>query len=247
MRAWKFTGVMALGVVAGAVSSLADQSVPAVAERQIYSYSVLHPLYGEIGTFTDTIDRSSETTRIDGHLRIAVKVLGVVAYRMASDTTEIICNDRLVSLRSVTEKDGQHIQVIGEARGDQFVGSASAGSFAGPATIVPSDPWVLKNTGEETVIFTDTGRIYNVHISGGDYDTISMNGASVLARHYVVMGVRRNDVWFDSRKIPVLFRIVEDGTPIDFVLQSSESTAAIAPAADPARAALTQAENSEKK
>ncbi len=203
---------MGLSVIAGAR--------PALAEQQVYIYSVVHPVYGEIGTLTDTIDRSPEATRIDSRLRIAVNLLGVVVSRQETDTTEIMHGNRLVSLQSVTEKDGGHFEVHGETQGDQFVVNATAGSFASPATIAPSAPWVLKRTGEQTVVFTDTGRITNIYISGGDYDTISVNGASVSARHFVVMGDKRQEVWLDNREIPVMFRTIGNGTPIDFMLQN---------------------------
>jgi len=36
-----------------------------------------------------------------------------------------------------------------------------------------------------------------------------------------VSGDKRQEVWLDNRKIPVMFRTVEDGTPIYFVLQVS--------------------------
>jgi len=194
---------------------------PALARQQIYVYSVVHPIYGEIGTFTDTIDRSPEATRIDSRLRIAVKFFGIVVYRQEATTTEIMHGNRLVSLQSVSEKDGRHLEVHGEAQGDRFVVTATAGSFIGPAAIAPSDPWVLKHTGDATVVFTDTGRIITLHVSGGDYDTVSLHGTSVSARHFVVIGDKRQEVWLDNREIPVMFRTVENGTPIDFVLQNA--------------------------
>ena len=208
-------------IVAAIGLSLITGTMPALAVQQVYIYSVVHPIYGEIGTLTDTIDRSPEATRIDSRLRIAVKLVGIVVSRQETDTTEIMRGNRLVSLQSVTKKDGRHLEVHGEAQGDQFVVNSTTGSFTGPATIAPSDPWVLKRTGEQTVIFTDTGRITTMFISGGDYDTISVNGASVLARHFVVMGDKRLEVWLDNREIPIMFRTVENGTPIDFVLQNA--------------------------
>jgi hypothetical protein len=220
-RARAIAAAMGLSAIAGAA--------PAVAGPQVYTYSVLHPIYGEIGTLTDTIDRDSVTTRIDASLRIAVKFLGIVVSRQKTDTTEILTGDRLVSLQSVTEKDGRHFEVHGEIEGDQFVVNATAGSFTGPTTIAPSDPWVLKRIGEQTVVFTDTGRITNMYISGGDYETVSVNGASVSARHFIVMGDKRQEVWLDNQEIPVMFRTVEDGRPIDFVLQNP--TTALVPGA----------------
>jgi len=65
----------------------------------------------------------------------------------------------------------------------------------------------------------DTGRKINVRVSGGDYDKISVNGALVSARHFTVTGDKRQEVWLDRRKTPIMFRTVEDGTPIYFVLQ----------------------------
>jgi hypothetical protein len=211
-RAREIAAAMGLSVIASAG--------PAVAEPQVYTYSVVHPIYGDIGTLTDTIDRSPETTRINARLRIAVTLLGIVVSRQETDTTEILHGDRLISLQSVTDKDGQHLEIHGEAQGDHFVVDTPAGSFAGPATIAPSDPWVLKRTGEKTVVFTDTGRIVTVQISGGDYDRVAVNGASVSARHFIVTSVKRQEVWLDDREIPVMFRTVEDGTPIDFVLKN---------------------------
>ena len=216
-RTWAIAAAVSLSVIAGAA--------PGASGPQVYNYSIRHPIYGDIGTLTDTIDRGSETTRIDARLRIAVRILGIVVSRQETDTTEILHGDRLVSLQSVTEKDGRHFEVHGKIRGDQFVVNATTGLFAGPATIAPSDPWILKRTGEQTVVFTDTGRITNMHISGGHADTVSVNGASVSARHFIVMGDKLQEVWFDNRDIPIMFRTVEEGTPIDFVLQNAATAA----------------------
>jgi hypothetical protein len=211
-RAWAIGAAMAFGVIAGAVPALADQ--------QLYTYAVIHPFYGKIGTLTDTIDRTPEGTRIHASLRIAVDVLGIVVYREESDITEVLHGNRLVSLQSVTERDdGRHVEVHGEAQGDRFVVYTTAGSFTAPASTAPSDPWVLKHTGEGTMVYPDTGIIVGVRISGGGYDTISVNGASISARHFVVMADKRQDVWLDDREIPVMFRTIESGTQIDLVLQ----------------------------
>jgi hypothetical protein len=86
---------------------------------------------------------------------------------------------------------------------------------------------VLQHTGEATVVFTDTGRIIDLNISGGDYEAVAVNGVSISARHFVVMGDKRQDVWLDHREIPIMFRTVEDGTPIDFVLQNATTAPAL--------------------
>ena len=69
------------------------------------------------------------------------------------------------------------------------------------------------------MVHIDTGRMIEVRISGGECDTISVNGASAPARHFIVTGDKRQEVWLDNRKTPIMLRTVEDGTPICFVLQ----------------------------
>jgi hypothetical protein len=210
---------MGLGLIVSAT--------PALARQQIYIYAVKHPFYGVIGTYTDMIDRSAEATRIDSRLRIAVRFLGIVVYRQEANTTEIMIGNRLVLLHSVTERDGQHLEVHGEVQGNRFVVNATAGASSGPVAISPSDPWALQRTGEATVVFTDTGRIVDLHISGGDYETVIVNGISISTRHFVVMGDKRQDVWLDHKDIPIMFRTVEDGTRIDFVLQNATAAPAL--------------------
>ena len=205
--------------LSSAMPAPAETAAPALSDQMVYTYAVRHPLYGEIGTFTDTIDRKPETMQIDGRLRIAVTFLGIVVYRQESDITAIMRDDRLVSLQSVTNRDGEYLEVRGEAQGDQFIVNATAGSYAGPATSLPSDPFVLKSTGEGSLIFTDTGRIISVQVSGGELGTVSVNGNPVSARHFIIDGVTRREVWLDNQGIPVKFRVVENGAPIDFVLQ----------------------------
>ena len=75
------------------------------------------------------------------------------------------------------------------------------------------------------MVSTDTGRITDMcTFPAASYDTISVNGAAVSARHFVVMGDKRQEVWLDNRQIPVMFRTVENDTSIDFVLQTAAAS-----------------------
>ena len=60
----------ALAIPLWIVLSVIVGAAPALAGQQVYIYSVVHPFYGEIGTLTDTVDRSPEVMRIDSRLRI---------------------------------------------------------------------------------------------------------------------------------------------------------------------------------
>src|SRR4030095_13583763 len=82
------------------MQALAEVAPPTPVAPLVYTYAILHPHYGDIGTFTDTIDRKPNTMRIDGRLRIAMKAFGIVLYRKETDVTAILRDERLISLQS---------------------------------------------------------------------------------------------------------------------------------------------------
>lgn len=213
-----------------AVVGLLTAALPAWAQERSYSYGVVHPLYGTIGTFTESIARSDGITQIDSRLRIAVKILGIVVDREEGDHTEIFRGDRLVSLRGVTIANGTRLDVRGEAQGDYFVVTSPTGVVDAPADVAPSDPWLLKALGIGTVVSIKTGHIIPTRVTGGEPAMVSVQGVMVATRHFVAHGERQQEIWLNDRDVPVIFRSVEDETPIDFILTSPLRDAAMAEA-----------------
>jgi len=219
MRLWSLSLLSILGLVTVAI--------PASGQERIYSYSVVHPFYGTIGTYTQDIARSGGTTRIESHVRVAVKILGIVVHREEGDHVEIFHGDRLVTLQSATTTNGTRIDVQGEAQGDHFVVTSPSGVVEAPADVAPSDPWVLKQIGSGTVVSIKTGRIIPTRVTGGEAALISLQGVMVATHHFMAQGERQQEIWLNDQDVPVMFRSVESGTPIDFVLTSSLRDAAI--------------------
>lgn len=213
-----------------AALGLLTAAVPARAQERAYSYSIVHPFYGTIGTFKESIARSGDITRIDSRLRVAVSILGIVVHREEGDHTEIFRGDRLVSLQSATTTNGTRIDVQGEAQGDHFVVTSPAGVIEAPADIAPSDPWVLTQVGVGTVVSVKTGRIIPTRVTGGEATTVSLQGSAVAVRHFMARGEREQEIWLNDQDVPIMFRSVENGTPIDFILTTSWRDAAIAEA-----------------
>jgi Family of unknown function (DUF6134) len=194
--------------------------LPALASDQTYTYTVLHPILGEIGSWVDRVERSGGQTRIDTRLHVIIRILGVVAYREETQGSEVMQGDRLISVENVGDRDGQPIDVHGRIQDGKFVVKSRAGVLTGPLDIVPSDPWMVHGTMQGKVVSTRTGQIVDVSVTGGEMTTIQLQGVSVHVRHYVVVGDKRQEVWLGENGVPLMFRSIEDDIPIDFVLKT---------------------------
>src|SRR5260221_1332829 len=89
-------------LLACAVLGTAFAAGPARAAREVYAYRVVHPTYGDIGTYTNVVDRAGDDTNVQTELKVAVKAIGIVMYRQEARRTEHWRNDRLVSFETVT-------------------------------------------------------------------------------------------------------------------------------------------------
>ncbi|HTP83421.1 MAG TPA: DUF6134 family protein [Alphaproteobacteria bacterium] len=184
----------------------------------VYEYRVEHPLYGEIGTYTNIVDQSGGEADIETKLNIAVKLLGVVVHREEAERRELWQNDRLTLFRSLTTVNGQPLAVAGEARGDAFVITSPAGTVDAPADIRPTNPWSLNFVNAGIVMSTKSGRIFKAHLDGVKDVVVTAEGKTERLREFDITTDKHQSVWMDDHNVPVAFRTEENGTPIDFVL-----------------------------
>jgi hypothetical protein len=212
--------VFCLTLFALPAASLASPSASA-SQPHTYTYSVEHALYGNIGTFSDTVQQTGDTKRIDSKLRVAVRILGIVVHREEADRTEIWQGGRLVSFHGVTKVNGHPIEVTGEARQDGFVITSPDGTTVAPGTVYPSSPWVAHIADGPTLMMsTKTGKLLPVTTLGGESTQVAVHGNDVPVHHYEFITDKRQDVWLDAEGVPVRFRTEQSGKPIDFVLAS---------------------------
>jgi hypothetical protein len=194
----------------------------AAESRQTYTYDVEHPRYGNIGTYTDTVTRDGDTRRIDTKMRIAVKVLGITMFREDADRTETWRGGRLVGFDGVTVTNGKSVKIHGRAQGDRFDITTPSGTTHAPAGVYPSTPWSAALPNPSFMMSTRSGQVLPAKETGPEPAVVSLYGAQIPVRHYEIQTDKRQDVWLNARGIPVRFRTVEDGTPIDFVLSAEQ-------------------------
>src|ERR1700739_3512797 len=91
--------VMVGVLVAGPATSIAVAETPAE-----FIYKVSHSTFGDIGTYSNTVEPSRNGTTVETRAHFEVSMLGVRMYREDAARTERWQGNRLVAFHSVTDK-----------------------------------------------------------------------------------------------------------------------------------------------
>ena len=208
-----------------ACALIAASAAPAMAAAESYEYRVVHPTYGDIGSYTNLVERVGNDTEVTSNLRIAVRVLGIVIYRQEAQRTEHWQGQRLVRFDGLTVTNGDRIEVHGEARDGGFAVTTAAGTVVAPADVHPSNPWSAMVLDTSYMMSTRTGQILRAQVSGGEVKPVALAGNVLRLHEYEVDTDKRQFVWLDDNGTPVAFRTAEHGTPIDFILRHRQEFA----------------------
>lgn len=219
-----------------ALSWIGGASLPAQAADPtplVLQYQIKSPIYGDIGTYTNSIEKAGATTTVHTAVHVLVKILGMVMYREDTARTEHWQGDRLVSFHSVTQKNGRTYDVTGEAQGGAFVVTGPAGTFKAPADVQPPNPWSVRCLKSNTMLSSLSGRIFSAHILDRGQDVLSVAGQKYRAHEYEITTDRRHLVWFNDLGVPLQIEANEEGQPVRLVLTRYPEPAQMAAAALP--------------
>jgi hypothetical protein len=211
--------IRALSVVAG-VGILAALGVgSAVAETPAqFIYRVSHSTFGDIGTYTNTVEPNQNGTTVQTKAHFEVNMLGVRMYREDAQRTERWQGNRLISFHGVTDKGSGPVEVKGEARGNGFVITSPLGTISAPASVHPANPWSDNFLTSNTMMRPDSGKIEQVRVGGGQETTVKIDGASIPAVKFDVDGATKYTVWLDGRGVPIKFIADDDSGKVTFTL-----------------------------
>jgi uncharacterized protein DUF6134 len=205
--------------VAGLFGGLAPSS-QAAAPMQL-TYRVTHSTFGNIGTYTNTIEPTAGgATTVQTRAHFEVKMLGVTLHREDAQRTERWQGNRLISFSGVTDKGGGATVLKGEAHGNNFVISSPTGTITAPATVHPANPWSANFLNSSTMMRPDNGKLERVNVSGGQESVVTIDGKPLRARKYEVSGDGRYTVWVDEQGVPVQFVADDEGGKVTFTLTS---------------------------
>jgi hypothetical protein len=192
---------------------------PARATSQVLQYKIEHPTFGNIGTYTNTVDRQGNSVDVATQLHVVVKMLGIAMFHQDATRLEHWENGRLVSYQSATDDNGKKIDVTGAARGNAFIVQSPLGTFTAPAYVHPSNPWASQLLNTEFMMSTKTGRVMKVVVTDTGETNVTFDGQAMRLHQYFVDGEKHQVVWLDQNGLVVAFQTEEQGSPIKFVLQ----------------------------
>lgn len=199
---------------------------PALANPESYEYRVLHPTYGDIGTYTNIVDRRGDDTEVRTELRVRVTILGIVVYRQEARRIERWHGEKLLSFDGVTLTNGEPVEVHGQVRDGGFAITTPTGTVMAPGHVHPSNPWSAMVLNSDVMMSTRNGRLLPAHVSGGEVRPVSLGGATLQLHQYEIVTYKRQFAWFNDDGVPIAFRIDENGTLIDFLLAHRQELAA---------------------
>ena len=185
---------------------------PAFADAYKLDYSVHHSKYGNIGSYTNTIDQEGGSATVKTNLNLKVKVLGISAYSQSADRIEKWNDGHLVYLHSTTTTNGKPVEVDGVAQGDHFQVTTPKGTTKAPANVKVSNPWSPVVLNGSMIITPDDGTVTNMQISAPQDAMVQAASGSVAAKEYNIDLPdlkKQYQVWFDSSGTPVKFDLVD--------------------------------------
>jgi hypothetical protein len=187
-------------------------------------------------TFQQDGVRQVVTTQID----LAVRLLGVVAYRYTHRGQEIWSDGRFQSISTESNDNGEKFAVKAQSESSGLiVRRREPQSFIKTSTgddtseqqhwirevhagqILPSTHWNIAQTRQRQLLNTQTGKIMTMTVSEVGRETVKTATEAAAATHFSYTGEIVMDQWFDdrSRWVKSNFKATSDGSTIEYILQ----------------------------
>ena len=205
-------GALLVGVSGGTAQAMAESP------RELV-YNVKHSVFGNIGTYSNRIEASGATVTIKTTAHFLVTALGVGLHREDAQRVEQFQGDRLTFFHGVTVKNGDTIEVKGQASGNNFVIDSPAGQTTAPGSVKPANPWSTKSIESNEMMRVDTGKVEKVTVNNRGETNVNIDGASTAVHEYDISGATKYKVYFDNHDTPVMFVVDDDSGQVTFTLK----------------------------
>ena len=194
----------------------------------------------EIGQHTVSFRNDGAKRYVKVSVNLAVKALGITAFRYMHEAREVWSAGNLESLESQTDENGKKyvVRVHRNAQGlvvdrevttlmlaasasDQALVLPEVGHEVLPATMLPTSNWNFEQVSKRVLLNTQYGTPSHTTVTQMGREAVKTgNGGTVQATRYRYTGELRMDQWFDDkgRWVRAAFPAF-DGSIIEYVLQ----------------------------
>src|SRR5271166_1664151 len=187
-----------------------------IANAQTYSYSVRNWLFGDLGTYSNTIETKAGITEVHTLLHIEVPMI----HHEDASRIERWIGGRLIYFDGVTTDPGGSLHIHGAAQGEKFVVVTPWGQIEAPSDLFPSNPWSQDLINARTMMAVKTGSVEPVSITGGPNERVTIDKREIEATCYKIASESNSgSICFDKGRVPVEFRVRVYGFSIVFTLK----------------------------
>jgi hypothetical protein len=175
----------------------------------------------QIGSHKLVFEHEGSRLKVSTSIDLAVKLVGITAYRYSHRAQETWDGDALVSLTSRTDDDGKAYAVQANRTAEGIVVQAQGGArVVLPASIMPSSHWNVRQVTQTVLLNTQKGNEAHVKITALGREAVKTSSNTLQATHYRYDGDIKMDQWFDDRGrwVKMSFK-GSDGSTIEYVLQ----------------------------
>ena len=176
----------------------------------------------EIGTHTLKFHKDGKSLDVSIKTDIAVKlpIVGITVYRFEHEGSEVWTDGHLTALHSKTNEDGtaHHLDVHANGSGLSVEGDGRTG--VSKPSIIPASLWDEGLVKSSVLLNTLDGREMSVTVDDKGNDDVMVGGTPVKARHFVISGELKREVWYDADRRLVKIRFAgKDGSTITYLLK----------------------------
>jgi len=192
-----------------------------------------------IGSHSLTFQKNGTQLTVSTAIDLAVKFMGVTAYRYVHRSQEVWSGDTFLGLTAHTDDDGKKYaiqirrdgaalavernappEVLSAATLDRGLQRDGAVRTTLPPHLLPSTHWNVRQIRQSVLVNTQTGSELRIQVSALGRETIRTAHASIDATRYRYTGDLLMDQWFDDagRWVKTSFT-ASDGSTIEYVLQ----------------------------
>ncbi|MDW8443702.1 MAG: DUF6134 family protein [Acetobacteraceae bacterium] len=171
-----------------------------------------------IGTHVLEFTPQAERVEVRIAIDLAVRFLGLVAYRYRHRNTEVWERDRLLAIDSETDRNGRPYWVRARAvAGAIEVEGSQSGAYRAPRDATSTSYWHARFL-RSPVIDTQGGRLLSTRIEPVEEEIVPVGAAMRPARRFRVSGDLTLDIWYDAEGVwSGLLFTGEDGSTIRYV------------------------------